>query len=103
MNSAIAAYAENGCNIIVDYIAYKKEWFQDLEKKLNNFKTYYIAVEIPLKTLEEREVARGTSPKGHARSHYGSVLSEKKYDLTVNSLTHTAHEIAQQIKQLIQK
>src|SRR5271154_2214541 len=26
MNSAIAAYARNGCNTIVDYIAYKQDW-----------------------------------------------------------------------------
>lgn len=34
MNSAIAAYAQNGCNVIVDYIAYNQDWFKDLEKKI---------------------------------------------------------------------
>jgi len=72
MNSAIAAYAQNGCNVIVDYIAYDQAWLKDLEEKLKNFKTYYVAVKISLETLEQREEARGTSPKGHARSHYHS-------------------------------
>lgn len=102
MNSAIASYVENGCNIIVDYIAYDQNWFKDLEKKLRKFKTYYVAVKIPLEILEQREAARGTSPQGHARSHYYTVYGDKKYDLTVNSQTHSAYQIAQQLKQLIQ-
>jgi len=102
MNSAIADYARNGCNMIVDYIAYKQEWLVDLQKKLKGIKTFYVAVEIPLETLEAREAARGTSPKGHARSHYYTVYGNAKYDLTVNSATHSAREIAQQIKALIE-
>lgn len=102
MNSAIAAYAKNGCNVIVDYIAYKPEWFVDLQNKLKNIKTYYVAVEIPLETLEAREAARGTSPQGHARSHYFTVYGDTKYDLRVNSATHTAKEIAQQLKDLVE-
>lgn len=103
MNSAIAAYAANGCNVIVDYIAYKQKWFKDLQEKLKPFNTYYVAVEIPLDVLEEREKARATSPSGHARSHYVSVYGDKKYDLTVNSHVNSAQQIAEQIKQLIQK
>ncbi len=41
MNSAIAAYAQNECNVIVDYIAYNQDWFDDFTKKLHGFKTYY--------------------------------------------------------------
>ena len=98
MNSAIAEYAKNGCNVIVDYIAYKKEWLDDLKKKLKNVKTYWVKVNIPLNVLEEREVARGTSPKGHARSHYDYVYWDLKYDLEVNSDKASAKEIAEQIK-----
>jgi len=103
MNSAIAAYAKSGCNVIVDYIAYKKEWFNDLQNKLADVKTYYVAVRIPLEVLEQREEARGTSPKGHARSHYGYVYGDKKYDLTVDSHKNSAKEIALQIKEFIEK
>ncbi len=102
MNNAIADYAKNGCNVIVDYIAYKEEWFNDLRKKLAGIKTYYVAVEIPLDVLEKREEARGTSPKGHARSHYFSVYGNQKYDLTVNSANQNPQQIAQQLKELIQ-
>ncbi len=103
MNSAIAEYTKNGCNVIVDYIAYKQEWLEDLQKKLAGIRTYYVAVEIPLEILEQREAARGTSPKGHARSHYFTVYGNIKYDLKVNSGTHSAKEIAQQLKELVEK
>lgn len=98
MNSAIAAYAKQGCNIIVDYIAYKKEWTEDLQKKLKHIKNYWVKVAIPLEVLEEREKARGTSPVGHARSHYDHVYGNIDYDLQVFPHIQTAAEIAQLIK-----
>ena len=101
MNSAIAEYAKNGCNVIVDYIGYDPAWLADLQKKLADIKTYYVAVDISLETLEQREAARGTSPKGHARSHYATVYNTIKYNLRVNSEKNSAQEIAQQIKDLI--
>ena len=102
MNSAIAAYAQNGCNMIVDYIGYKKEWIDDLQNKLKNIKTYWVKVAIPLETLEEREKARSTSPKGHARSHYDFVYWNLPYNLEVNSGRQSASEIAQMIKEKLQ-
>lgn len=101
MNSAILAYAENGCNVIVDYIAYKKAWLDDLRKKLSKIKTIYVAVDIPLNSLEEREKSRGTSPEGHARSHYSYVYQALTYDLRVNSKDDTASEIAHKILRLV--
>lgn len=101
MNSAIAAYAKAGCNIIVDYIAYKKEWADDLHAKLKDIKSYWVKVNIPLSVIEEREAARGTSPQGHARSHYDYVHWDIKYDLEANSATDSAVAIAQQIKDFI--
>lgn len=98
MNSAIAAYAHAGCNVIVDYIAYKKEWLDDLRTKLKDVDTKWVKVSISLETLEAREAARGTSPKGHARSHYHSVYWNIPYDLEVNSETMSAADIAEQIK-----
>ena len=102
MNSAIADYAKNGCNVIVDYIAYKKEWLDDLQTKLKDIKTYWVKVTLPLDIIEQREIARGTSPKGHARSHYDTVYWDLKYDLTVNSGIHSAKEIAQQVKEFVE-
>lgn len=103
MNSAIAAYAANGCNVIVDYVAYNQAWLVDLEKKCSIFKTYYVAIEIALDILEQREKARGTSSLGHARSHYVGVYGDRVYDLVVNSGEQTVSEIAAHIRSYIKK
>lgn len=102
MNSAIAAYAHAGCNSIVDYIAYKQTWIDDLQEKLNDIKTYWIKIEIPLEVLEERERARGTSPVGHARSHYDTVYGGRTYDLTLDTSKLSAAECAQKLKEFIE-
>jgi chloramphenicol 3-O phosphotransferase len=101
MNSAIATYAQNGCNVIVDYIAYKKEWIDDLRKKLVTIPTTWVKVAIPLDILETREAARGTSPQGHARSHFEHVYWDIPYDLEVNTDTQSAAEIARSIKDFL--
>jgi chloramphenicol 3-O phosphotransferase len=101
MNSAIAAYAQQGCNVIVDYIAYKKEWLIDLQTKLAGLKTVWVKVAIPLDVLEQREAARKTSPKGHARSHYDFVYHDFAYDITVDSALQSSQEMAETIKAFI--
>lgn len=103
MNSAIAEYAKAGCNVIVDYIGYEKEWLHDLQTKLKGMKTIWVKVEIPLGILEKREKDRGTSPVGHARSHYDSVYGDIKYDFSVDTSKNTSKEIAQKIAEFIKK
>lgn len=105
MNKAIVAYAQASCNCIIDYIAYKKEWIDDLQQQLKNanIKTYWIKVTTPLSVLEQREVMRGTSPKGHARSHYDSIYFDLKYDLEIDTSKLNPQECAQKIYELIYK
>ena len=101
MNSAIAAYAQAGNNVIVDYIAYKKEWADDLEKKLSFINHYWVKVDISLATLEAREKARATSPVGHSRSHYDTVHNGITYDFVVNSEKNTAAQITEEIEKFL--
>jgi len=101
MNGAIAAYAHAGCNVIVDYIAYDQRWLKDLEHKLRGCTVYYVAVDISLEAIEQREQARGTSPVGHARSHYATVYGDRAYDLHVDSGKYSAREIALQLQQFL--
>ena len=101
MNSAIAAYAQAGSNVIVDYIAYKEEWADDLENKLSGINHYWVKVDISLATLEAREKARATSPVGHSRSHYDTVHNGITYDFVVNSEKNTAAQIAQEIEKFL--
>ena len=102
MHHAIAAYAAAGNNLVVDYILYQPDWLPELIDALKNFRVYFIGVTIPLEVLEERERARGTSPVGHARSHYDAVHAHGIYDLEVDTSKASAQEAAQIIKQFMQ-
>lgn len=84
MHRAIAAYALAGNNVVVDYILYDLAWLADLATALQPCRAYFVGFEISLAELERRELARGTSPVGHARSHYDTVHGPRTYDLTVD-------------------
>jgi chloramphenicol 3-O phosphotransferase len=101
MHAAIAAYARQGNNVIVDYILYEPEWLHELVCMLDGIQVYFVGVDISLTTLEERERVRATSPVGHARSHYDSVHAHDRYDLRINTGITSALECAQSIKKYI--
>lgn len=101
MHNAFAAYAAAGNNLVIDYILYEKEWLPELVKALKDYKVYFVGVTIPLEVLESRERARGTSPVGHARSHYDTVHAHGIYDLEVDTSKISAQEAAQIIKQFV--
>lgn len=101
MHAAIAAYAKKGNNVVVDYILYKPEWLSDLISNLQGLKVYFIGIKAPLELLEEREKNRGTSPIGHARSHYDIVHQGMKYDLELDVSKLTPEQSAQKILEFI--
>ena len=103
MHFAIAAYANRGNNLIVDYILYKPEWLSDLAAALKNCKVYFVGIKVPLSILEERERIRATSPIGHARSHYEEVHNGMIYDLELNVNEMKPNESAQKIIQFIRE
>jgi len=102
MNAAIAAYAKAGNCVIVDYIAYEKKWIDDLRAQLRDLPSLWVKVDVPLAVLEERETARGTSPKGHARSHYDQVHWDVRYDLVLDGGKLDPAAAAVRIKEAVQ-
>lgn len=101
MHHAIAAYAKQANNIIVDYILYEQPWLKELVYVLKDYKVYFIGIELPLEILQEREKARNTSPVGHARTHYKTVHEHNIYDLIIDTSKLTAKEAAIFIKHYI--
>ncbi len=101
MHHAFAAYAAAGNNLVIDYILYERDWLSELVQALKDYKVYFVGVTIPLEVLEERERARGTSPVGHARSHYATVHAHGIYDLQVDTSKMSAQEAAKVIKQFV--
>lgn len=101
MHHAIAAFAEQGNNVIVDYILYEREWLPELANVLSSVNAYFVGVRIPLEALEERERQRATSPRGHARSHYATVHAHELYDLEVDTSRATPEECAARIHEYV--
>jgi chloramphenicol 3-O phosphotransferase len=98
MHYSIAAYANQGNNVVVDYILYEKNWFPELVDTLEGIKVYYVGIQYSLSEIEKREAKRATSPVGHARSHYDTVHYFDKYDLVIKNSKLSAEEIALKIK-----
>lgn len=102
MHQAFAAYAAAGNNLVIDYILYEADWLPELVTTLQNCKVYFVGITTPLAVIEQRERARGTSPAGHARSHYHTVHAHGTYDLEIDTSKIAAQDAAQIIKQFIQ-
>lgn len=101
MHRAIAAYAQQGNNVVVDYILYDQTWLPDLLKALKGLKVYMVGIKLPLEVLEQREKARGTSPIGHARSHYATVHNIMQYDIELDTSKLSSEEAAFKLKEFI--
>ncbi|HVW99926.1 MAG TPA: hypothetical protein VHA52_05780, partial [Candidatus Babeliaceae bacterium] len=102
MHHAFASYAKAGNNLIVDYILYYEEWIPELVNALKGLRVYMIGIKPSLAILEEREKLRGTSPIGHARSHYDTVHNGMIYDLELDTSSMTADEAALKIKEFLE-
>jgi len=101
MNQAIAAYAQAGNNVVVDYIMYEKSWMQELLKNLSGCPVYLVGVTAPLETIQERERSRSTSPIGHAKSHYNTVHEGNNYDLWIDTSLDKPEQGADKILKFI--
>ncbi len=103
MHGAIAAYAQAGNNVIVDYIMYDSAWRADLMNALSGVKVFTVGVTASLPVIEAREKSRATSPQGHARSVYATVHQGWDYDFMINTDEMTPEEVADNIIELLEK
>jgi chloramphenicol 3-O phosphotransferase len=101
MHRAIAEYAKQGNNIIVDYITYEPEWRKDLLNCLKGIPVIAVGVTASLAVIEQRERARGTSPEGHARSVYNTVHNGWDYDLMINTDEMKPEQVADKIDEYL--
>ena len=97
MHRSIAAYAHAGNNQIVDYIKYENAWLEDLQNVLRGINVIWVGVKASLESIEQREKTRGTSPVGHARSHYDTVHEGMNYDLILDTDSLTSEQAADEI------
>jgi len=103
MHRAIAVYARSGNNVLVDYIQYSPEWGDDLKKFLEGVDVTWVGINASLDLIEKREKERGTSPEGHARSHYDTVHKGLNYDLTLNVDMLNPEQAAEKIIEYVEQ
>ncbi|MBA3954293.1 hypothetical protein H0X48_03185 [Candidatus Dependentiae bacterium] len=101
MHAAIGAYARAGNNVIVDYILYYPEWTAQLVHNLRGLRVYMIGIKPTLSAIEQREKSRGTTPLGHARSHYATVHQGMIYDLELDTTAMTVEQAALKVQEFI--
>ena len=102
MHHAIAAYAKQGNNVVVDYILYEREWLNELMAVLQHIPVYFIGIKADLDVIEQRERNRATSPKGHARAYYQKVHEGLLYDLELDTTNMSPEQTADRIKDFVE-
>lgn len=97
---SIAALVDCGNKVIVDTVAHEPcaQVFRPLFASLG---VVYVAVRCPLEELERRELARGDRSIGLARSQFSAIHACLRYDIEVDTHTHSAEVCAALIKQFI--
>ncbi|MCB9493232.1 MAG: hypothetical protein H6679_03085 [Epsilonproteobacteria bacterium] len=102
MHHAIAAYAKQGNNVVVDYIMYDRAWLDELMKVLKDVPVYFIGIKANINVIEQRERERGTSPKGHARAYYQKAHEGLVYDFEIDTTNVGPEQVAEYIKNFVE-
>ena len=98
MRRAIAAFAEQGNNVIIDDLLFKPEYLDDYALALESVPTWLIGVRCSLEVVNQRENLRSGRFPGTATSHYHEVHAhDAGYDLEVDTSDLTPKQCAEQI------
>lgn len=98
MRRAIAAFAREGNNVIIDDILFKKEYLLNYAAVLDGLEAWFIGVRCSLAVVNERETKRIGRFPGTATSHYHEVHAhDAGYDLEVDTTSSTPRECVERI------
>jgi chloramphenicol 3-O phosphotransferase len=97
MRRAIAAMAEEGCDMVVDDVIFSATDVDEYRALLKAHDLNVVAVHAPLGVLEAREKARGDRAIGLARGQFGVVHRGVTYDFEVDTSRASAEECARAI------
>jgi len=82
---SLAAFAQSGNNLIVEYIVETRDWMDRLLTLLDGLDVFFVGLHCELPELERREVARGDRRLGEARTDFETTHRLCTYDLELDS------------------
>ena len=102
MHNAIAGFAAAGCNVIVDYVARKREPLINLRDTLKPYRTFWVGVNASIEVLEQREMLRNSEWRGFSRGYFQGVHSHPiQYDLFLDTGKETLEQCAFRLRDLV--
>jgi len=93
--------SNQGKNVIVDTVICNDEYFAMFQETLAGYPVTMVRVECPVEELNRREQARGDREIGQTVSQVEDIVSRDKYDLTINTYTHSKKENARYIVEFL--
>ncbi len=97
MRRAIAAFAREGNNVIIDDLMFEPAYLFDYVDTLKAFDVLFVGVRCPIDVVNAREARRPGRFPGTATSHFERVHSHCIYDIEVDTGAAAPRECAQRI------
>jgi chloramphenicol 3-O phosphotransferase len=97
MRRAIAAFAAEGNNVIIDDLMFEPAFLFDYVDVLCSFDVLFVGVRCPIDVVNAREAKRPGRFPGTATSHFDRVHSHSRYDIEVDTGTASPRECAELI------
>jgi chloramphenicol 3-O phosphotransferase len=97
MRRAIAAFAREGNNVIIDDLMFEPSYLFDYVDTLEAFDVLFVGVRCPIDVVNSREAKRPGRFPGTATSHFDRVHAHCVYDIEVDTGVGSPRECAQQI------
>ncbi|GJE12228.1 chloramphenicol phosphotransferase CPT family protein [Methylobacterium longum] len=91
-NRSVAAFADAGCDLIVELVIESQEWADDLSSVLKDHTVLWVWVWVPDDELTRREGARGDRYAGTALK-YAHTRHFGPYDLDINTMEPEAKNL----------
>lgn len=97
MRRAIAAFAREGNNVIIDDLMFEPEFLADYVDVLSDFYVLFVGVRCSIDVVNERESRRPGRFPGTATSHFNVVHRSAIYDLEVDTSSASPYVCARRI------
>ncbi|MEQ8483687.1 MAG: hypothetical protein RIB46_04935 [Pseudomonadales bacterium] len=98
MRRAIAAFAREGNNVIIDDLLFKPDYLIDYAHALDGLEAWLIGVRCSLDVVNQREALRSGRFPGTATSHFHEIHAHgAEYDLEIDTSDATPRACAEQI------